>query len=191
MKKKVFLSLILVPLIATVLLWAITSRGCSCVKDVADVTVTIRKITLSEFSFTRSVVDVVVRVENDNPVGAKLDRIEYDIFFGHEERWIWLGQGERAELEIGAGEVADFVVTTNIENQNLLDVIMEAIFGTEPTEMKVDGCAWFTVGPATFEIDFDETDIDPYNPLLDDEEKDEDIEVIEETESGEGLDSGE
>lgn len=181
MKRKVFLSLILVPVIATALLWVVTSRSCSCVKDATDVTVTIRKITLSEFSFTRSVVDVVVRVENNNLVGATLDRIEYDIYFGHEDRWIWLGQGEKTELEIGGGEVADFTVKTDIENQNLLDVLMEAIFGTEPTEMKVDGRAWFTVGPATFEIDFDETDIDPYNPLLEDEEG-----IIQEAESGNG-----
>jgi LEA14-like dessication related protein len=134
-----------------------------------------------------STVDVVVEVENYNSGTAVLDKIQYDIHFGHEDKWIWLGQGEKSELEIEAEDVTSFMVTTNIENQQQLSLMMDAIFGTEPTEIKVDGNAFFKMDSDTVDVDFDKIDIDPYNPLLEDEELDGDAVKVEDTESKEDI----
>jgi hypothetical protein len=60
------------------------------------------------------------------------------------------------------------VVTTSIEKKQLSEAITDKMLGAEPTEMKVDGFAWFEVGSESFEIHFEKTDIDPYNPLVED-----------------------
>ncbi|NQT74597.1 MAG: hypothetical protein HQ553_17810 [Chloroflexi bacterium] len=169
MKKLFFFGLIVVPALATALLWVLITDGISCLKDSSDVTVTVKKITLSEVSFATSTVEVSVQVENDNVVGATLERIEYDIYLGSKDKWIWLGRGERGALDIGASDVEDFLVTTIIDNSQLVDVITGRILGGEPTEMKVDGRAWFKVGTVSVEVEFDAKDIDPYKPLLEDE----------------------
>ncbi len=168
MKKALVFSLIIIPVLVTALLWTLTSRSCSCLKDTSSVTVTVRKITLSEISLSISTVDVDVQIKNDNAFGATLDKIEYDIYFRYKNKWIWLGKGEKGKLDINANDVANLVITTKIDKRQLIKTLMDSMFGTEPTEMKVDGHAWFTVGPSTIEVDFDEKDIDPYNPLIED-----------------------
>jgi len=169
MKKLFFFGLIVVPVVATALLWVLITDGISCLKDSSDITVAVKKITLSEISLATSITEVSVQVENKNSVGAVLERIEYDIYIGDRDKWIWLGRGEKSGLEIGANKVSDFTVITIIDNSQLVDVITGNIFGTEPKEMKVDGHAWFKVGPASVEVKFDEKDIDPYKPLAEDE----------------------
>ena len=144
---------------------AAIASGCTCVKNQSNINVTIREITLSKISFDQSTIDVAVRIYNENPANATLDRIEYDIYFGNKDKWIWIGRGEKEKLDIAANETSDFTVTTIIENQQYLKLMTNSIFGTSPTQMKVDGTAWCKVGPATFEVAFDETDINPYDQL--------------------------
>lgn len=139
--------------------------GCSCFKDASDVRVSVRKITISDLSFGESTVDVAVRIENKNPVGAVLEKVEYDIYIGHKDKWIWLGRGGEEGLNLGVDDTADFIITTKIDNGQLLKSAVDQIFGTEPSQMKVDGDAWFTVGPASIKVHFDEKDIDPFSPI--------------------------
>jgi len=161
--KKLIVVLVVASALTTVLLWVIVSRSCSCDKDKSNVTVNIQGIAITEISVAKTTVDVSIEVKNDNAVGATLDKIEYDIYLGHKGKWIWLGSGKKDSLNIEANKVADFAVTTKIENSQLLHIMMDSILGTEPTEMKVDGHAWFKVGSATFKIHFEGKDIRQYN----------------------------
>lgn len=169
MKKLFFFGLIVVPVAATALLWVLITDGISCLKDSSDVTVTVKKITLSEASRASSKVDVHIQVKNDNAAGVTLEKIEYDIYLGYQDKWYWLGRGEKEVLEVGANDVADFTVTTTIDNSQLIDVVTGSFFGAEASEMKVDGRAWLKVGTVSVEVEFDAKDIDPYKPLLEDE----------------------
>ncbi|PIU56354.1 MAG: hypothetical protein COS88_02955 [Chloroflexi bacterium CG07_land_8_20_14_0_80_51_10] len=152
-------------LITLVLTLAITSTGCACIEEEIEArkpSVTITDITLSEISRAKTTVNVSVEIENPNPIGATLERIEYDIHFGQEGKWILLGHGQRGTLDIHANATTDFESTTIIENRQILRVLLEFMFGTEPSQMKVDGAAWLKVGPASFKIPFEKVTINPY-----------------------------
>ena len=154
-------------LIATALVFAliVSAPGCSGKENNSNVKITVRKITLSEARHTRGIVDVNVRIENFNPVEVTLDRIEYSIYFGHEEKWILLGQGQKESVGIEADSVLDFMITTVIENNRIVSNLLEDILGTEPTQMKVDGHAWITRDKDTYEIPFENVDDKPHNQL--------------------------
>ncbi|MDY6910972.1 MAG: hypothetical protein SVM79_01230 [Chloroflexota bacterium] len=146
--------------IATALVFALvmSALGCSGKENNSNVIIEVRKITLSEVRYTKGIVDVNIRIENSNPSEVILDRIEYGIYFGHEGKWILLGQGEKESVEIETDSTVDFTITTVIENSRIVSNLLEDILGTEPTQMKVDGHAWITTEEDTFEIAFEKVD---------------------------------
>ena len=154
-------------LIATALVFAlvVSAPGCSGKETNSNVTITVRKISLSEVRYTKGIVDVSVRIENSNPTEVTLDRIEYNIYFGHEGKWLLLGQGEKESVEIESDSVIDFRITTVIENNRIVSNLLEDILGTEPTQMKVDGHAWILTEADTFEIPFEKVDNEPHDQL--------------------------
>lgn len=168
MKKALFFGLIIVPVLMTALLWAVMSDRLSCSKDTSSVTVMAERIALVEVSFASSRVDVQIQVANDNAEVATLERLEYDIYLGYQNKWYWLGRGEKGDLEIGANDSSDFMISTDIDNSRLRNIATERILGTEPTEMKVEGQARFEVGEASVELEFDGKDVNPYEPLPED-----------------------
>jgi len=143
--------------------------GCSSSRDGSDITVTVRKLTLSEISLEMNNIDVAFRVNNENEMKAYLDKMEYKIYLGHGDSWIMIHQAEKQSMDINANEMTDFTVATTIEKKHLSETITGKMLGTKPTTMKVDGSAWFTVGSESFEIQFSHKDNDPYNPLVIDE----------------------
>ena len=112
--------------------------------------------------------DVQIQLKNDSNEGTTLEKMEYDIYLGYQDKWYWLGRGGKDVLEFDANDVADFTVTTTIDNSQLVDVVTGSFLGAEASEMKVDGRAWFKVGTDSVEVEFDEKDADPYKPLLED-----------------------
>lgn len=135
--------------------------GCGCPADDADVSIAVISIALRQVSLSESVVQVALEAENRNPEGAVLDQLEYDIYAGHKGKWIWFGRGQKAGLDIEVEEVAQFAVTTAIDATKLRESAAEQFFGTEPSEMKVDGRASFRVGEATVEVRFEGRDTHP------------------------------
>ena len=168
MKKLFFFGLIVVPVAATAILWVLINDGISCLKDSSEVTVTVKKITLREASRTSINVIVNIHLINDSNEGTTLEKIEYDIYLGYQDKWYWLGRGEKDVLEISAKESVDFTVTTIIDNKQLVDVA-GSYLGADASEMRVDGRAWFKVGTDSVEVEFEKKDIDPYKPFLEDD----------------------
>lgn len=132
----------------------IIAGGFACSGGGADITLEIGEITLNEVSFAESTIDVSVTVENKAMSDAVLEKIEYDIYVGRKDKWIWLARQQEGGLRIQAGPPTDFTVSTAIENAQLRRTIEEYILGTEPSEIKVDGHASFKVGDASIEVQF-------------------------------------
>lgn len=150
-------------MITLALLLAMLPPACSCIEEQIEArmpSVMVTNILRGETSGEESTVTVSVQIENPNPIGATLDRIEYDIYFGHEGNWMLLGRGERGTLNIKANAATDFEIATVIENKQLVRALLEFMFSGEPAQMKVDGSAWLKVGPASFKIPFEEVVMD-------------------------------
>lgn len=169
MKKLFFFGLIVVPVVATALLWVLITDGISCLRESSSVTVTVRKITLSEVTPDLSKVDVQIRLENNNSEEAIVEKLEYDIYLGYQNKWYWLGRAEEEMIEVGADNSADFTMTTNIDNSQLVDVVTGSFLGEDASEMRVDGRSSFKVGTDSIEVEFDKKDTEPYKMFVEDE----------------------
>lgn len=142
-------------ILATALaLAALPALSGACSKTVPPVKLSVLGIALSEVSYRLITVDVGFHIANPRDVPAVMDRMEYDIYFGHKDKWIWLGRGSQTGTEIGPGGTVDFTIETRIENSPFVRKVTEAIFGTEPTQMKIEGRASFTLGESVFEVRF-------------------------------------
>jgi len=157
-----FLNLIVIVAIAALV---VTVAGCSSSGDNSNVTIIVKKITLSEVSFELNNIETAFRIGNENETEVTIDEIEYRIYLGHNDKWMHIGLGQEESVDIGPGSFTDFAVTTVIEKKELSNAITDKMLGAEPTEIKVEGKACFAVGSESFEIDFNHVDEDPYSPL--------------------------
>ncbi|MBM3132200.1 MAG: hypothetical protein FJZ95_04105 [Chloroflexi bacterium] len=114
-------------------------------------------IALKQASFAQTIIDVQVRAENKTKADAVLERIEYDIYVGRKGKWIWLAREAEGAWTIPPGPPTDFTVTTVIEEAQLRRTIEEYIFGTEPTDIKVDGYGLFKMADDSIEVHFSKT----------------------------------
>ena len=154
--------LIIISVIAAL---ASTIPGCSSSGDNSNITVTVEKITLSEMSFELNNIETAFGISNDNQTEVYLDKIEYRIYLGHNDKWMHVGLGEKESVDIGPGLFTNFIITTVIEKKEISEAMTDKMLGSEPTEIKVNGSAWFEVGSESFEVQFNHVDNDPYNPL--------------------------
>lgn len=127
----------------------------ACSENSGPVKLSVTGIALGEVSYRVIAVDAVFRMENRGESAAVMDRLEYDIYFGHKDKWIWLGQGRsQTATAIGPGETVDFTIETRVEGSPLIRRVTEAVLGAEPSQMKVEGRASFTMGESVFEMHF-------------------------------------
>ena len=158
-----FFAVVLLGVLSTI------STACSSSGDDSNITIEVKKITLSEISFELDDIETAFQISNDNKTGATLDKIEYKIYLGHSDKWIFLGLGERESVEIEAGTATDLVVSIPIEKKQLSESMTDKMLGAKPTKIKIDGSAQFEVGSESFEIQFKKVDNNPYQPTGKDE----------------------
>ncbi len=116
----------------------------------------ITSITLRDISLTKVTVDVTVRVENPNPIGATVDRIAYDIYFQRNDKWVHLGRADRTEdIVIGSNNSASLVVSNEIEVLSTIEMLLEAVRQGGTINLKVKGSVWIKVGPVSLKVPFE------------------------------------
>jgi LEA14-like dessication related protein len=116
--------------------------------------VTITDIHLSDISSTKTTVAATIEIKNNNSIEATLEKVAYDVSFGHKGKWILLGHGEKGSMDLKATSTTNFVITPVIENSNGWAFVTESLLGTDPSNMKVEGDAWLKVGTDSSKIHF-------------------------------------
>lgn len=128
--------------------------SCQIEKYAANVEIT--SITLSAVSLTEVTVDVTVRVENPNPVGATVDRIAYDIYFQENDEWVYLGKADRTEdITIGSNDSASLNISNEIETLSIIEMLLEAVRQWGAVNLKVSGSVWIKIGPVSIGVPFE------------------------------------
>jgi len=113
-------------------------------------------VQLKDINMTTVMVEVSVCVENTNPIGATLDKIEYVIYFEREGEWIQLGRAERDEdIPIKAGESACFELENKIDVLSAIVALYQAYKQDGSVDMKVSGTTWLKIWPVTVDIPFE------------------------------------
>ncbi len=116
----------------------------------------ITSITLRDISLTKVTVDVTVRVENPNPVGATVDRIAYDIYFQENDDWVYLGRADRTEdIAIGANDIASLEVSNEVGILATIGMLLEAVRQGGTINLKASGSVWIKLGPVSLEVPFE------------------------------------
>lgn len=118
--------------------------------------VEIVSIAIKEVSQSDLEIDVTVKVENHNPIGATIDRIGYDIYFKQNEDWIHLGRADRLEnITIASHDVANVTVTHQIATMSTVKLILSAVRQEGVVVLRAIGSLWIKFGPVTTEVPFD------------------------------------
>jgi len=118
--------------------------------------VEITSIALRRIGLGNLAVDVTVRVENPNPIGATVDRIAYDLYFQLDDEWVRLGRGDRTEdIAIGANDVASVEVSHEVRTLSVVAMLLQAILNEREVTLKAAGYVWIRVGPISLEVPFE------------------------------------
>jgi hypothetical protein len=111
---------------------------------------------LKDISMTTAMLEVSVCVENTNPIGATLDRIEYVIYFEKDGEWVQLGRAERDEdIPIKAGDSTCFELENKIDVLSAIVALYQAYKQDGSVNMKVSGTTWLKIWPVTVDIPFE------------------------------------
>lgn len=118
--------------------------------------VQIVNVRLKDISMTTAMVEVTVCVQNTNPIGATLDKIEYVIYFEKDDEWVQLGRGDREDdIQIKAGDSTCFEVENKIDVLSAIAAMYQAYRQDGSVNMKVSGTTWLKIWPVTVDIPFE------------------------------------
>lgn len=76
--------------------------GCSSSARMPEVKV--EGATVTSFSLTELTLDVIVSVDNPNPVGITLESLSFDVFYRDGDEWKYLSHGEQKDIRIDPGK---------------------------------------------------------------------------------------
>ena len=132
----------------------IISSGCM-EPPIQEPTVSVSDITLSNVSLQAITVNTTVTIFNPNPIGAKLNKVAFDVYYLDDTR-NYLGHGEQTNIEV--------------KNNGNTTVTIPVIIGTVPAigavgslvqkgslTLNVNGSAFIDVKVTSFEKRFEQT----------------------------------
>jgi LEA14-like dessication related protein len=113
-------------------------------------TVDVKDIQYKSLSFSEPSIsfDVTLNVNNDNPFGATLRRVEADVYINGD----YIGETfSESEFEIKSNDVSEVVVVLKVRNVPL-DVLSD-----NTIDVRVTGTAYLKVAMFNFDVPLDET----------------------------------
>ena len=127
-------------------------------KPIEKPTVTVDDVKITGVSATK--IDTLVRVlvDNPNPVGAKLTKVSFDLYYKENSEYKYLGHGEKTDIEIRKNGVTAVEIPVVIENERLVRAIME-LTRKGSVELKVSGSAYIDLKATTFEVPFEKVKV--------------------------------
>ncbi|ACV24395.1 LEA type 2 family protein [Methanocaldococcus fervens] len=70
-------------------------------------------------------IDIVVLVENPNPIGVNLDEVSFDIYALVNGDKIYLGHGEQRDIKITSGNNT-FTIPVTLSNKKLVEAVVKS-----------------------------------------------------------------
>jgi LEA14-like dessication related protein len=95
--------------------------GCSSSPRMPEVKV--EGATITSFTLTDLTLDVILSVDNPNPVGITLESLSFDVYYKDGDEWKYLAHGEQTGITISPGKNIVRVPVT-IKNTDLLQSIL-------------------------------------------------------------------
>ncbi len=124
--------------------------GCAAIKKP---TVNVVSVKPSSVTPTSVILNVKVRIDNPNPIGAHLTKIEFDIY--NQNRY--LGHGEKKDVSIKANGITEITIPVKIEDIQAIKALYTLAKNGEIT-LKIKGTAYVDLKITSFGIPFEQTE---------------------------------
>jgi len=109
--------------------------GCSSSPRMPEVKV--EGATITSFSLTDLTLDVILSVDNPNPVGITLESLSFDVYYKDGDEWKYLSHGVQTGITIDPGKTMVSVPVT-VKNTDLLGAIL-SLSNTREIPLQIRG----------------------------------------------------
>jgi LEA14-like dessication related protein len=138
------------------ILLTIVILSCGCLESpIKEPTVSVSDITLSEVSLKTMTVNTTIVIHNPNPVGAKLNKIAFDVYYLDDTR-NYLGHGERSDIEVKSNGNTTVTIPVTIGNVPAVNAAISLVRKGSIT-VNVNGSAFIDVKVTSFEKRFEQS----------------------------------
>ncbi len=121
---------------------------------VRDPVVTVSNVTLSDVSLRTMTVNTTVNIFNPNPVGARLNRVEFNVsWFDGSPRY--LGHGEKSGIDVNASGNTTVTIPVVIGTAEAVDAV-SSLFRKGSITVNVNGTAVVDLKVTSFTKRFDQ-----------------------------------
>ncbi|MDD1705499.1 MAG: LEA type 2 family protein [Methanoregulaceae archaeon] len=79
--------------------------------------------TITSFSLAELTLDVLLSVDNPNPVGISLESLAFDVYYRDGNEWKYLSHGEQTGIRIEPGKTT-ITIPVKVKNTDLLGAIL-------------------------------------------------------------------
>ena len=117
--------------------------------------VSVQDIALSDVSLMTMTVNTTVVINNPNPIGAKLNRVAFDVYY-LDDTENYLGHGERSDIEVKENGNTTITIPVTIGNIPAFQAVGSLVRKGSIT-VKVNGSAFIDVKVTSFEKRFEES----------------------------------
>ena len=131
----------------------ILCSGCT-EPPIKEPTVTVSDISLSNISFQAVTVNTTVIVFNPNPVGARLNRVAFDVYW-LGDTWNYLGHGEQTGIEVTSNGNTSVMIPVTISTLPAIGAV-GSLVSSGSLDVKVNGSAFIDVKVTSFEKRFEQ-----------------------------------
>ena len=132
----------------------ILSAGCT-EPPVKDPTVSVSDIELSDVTLPAMTVNATVVIFNPNPVGAKLNKVAFDVY-SIDDIQNYLGHGEQTNIDVISSGNTTVTIPVTIGNIQAIKAVTTLV-GKGSITLKVNGSAFIDVRVTSFEKRFEQS----------------------------------
>jgi LEA14-like dessication related protein len=141
--------------VGIVILLAIFALSSGCMEPpVKDPTVSVSNIALSDVSLQTMTVNATVSIYNPNPVGAKLKKVAFDVYY-LDDTQNYLGHGEKANIMVKENGNTTVFIPVTIENVQAVNAI-GSLIRKGSIMLNVNGSAVIDIKVTSFEKRFEQ-----------------------------------
>jgi LEA14-like dessication related protein len=91
-----------------------------------DPIVSVNDVALRSFSLQNLTLDVMLCVNNPNPVGISLKSLSFELYYHNQNKWVFLSDGHRETFTIKSGS-NEIIIPATVSNASLLTAIIGMI----------------------------------------------------------------
>ncbi len=129
--------------------------GCSSEPPIKQPIVTVTDIALSDVSLSKMVVNTTVNIQNPNPVGGRLNKVVFDVWYLENKKPQYLGHGEQYAIDVKENANTTTTIPVTISNLQAL-YALGTLSQKGSIVLMVNGSAFVDVKVTSWEVKFAE-----------------------------------